>query len=184
MLFVTELHGKQKGVNFLNGQWSRPKLTSQNAILSFEMLQNSGSDYLALTFCWFQWNISSTTIYPRVGISPTEGELQYITKLAHSHGTKVMIRPLVDPDWSNPETKGTWRGMIGVNFTAVQWNSWFQSYSAFILKFAHLSTIIGADEFSVGGIISKIHDKLYLSLKYVRRAHNTFISVRPLERIN
>jgi hypothetical protein len=141
----------QKGVNFLNGQWSAPKFTSTDAMKSFNLLKKSGTNYLALTFCWFQWNISTTTIYPRLGISPTDTELAFITQYAHAHSAKVMVRPLVDPDWSNPQKRGTWRGMIGANFSATQWDAWFVSYTEFILHAARLSTQIKADEFSIGG---------------------------------
>lgn len=73
-----------------------------------------------------------------------------------------MIRPLVDPDWSNPQTKGTWRGMIGANFTDVQWNTWFQSYTDMILRYARLAQTLGADEFSVGGeLITASHQEKY-----------------------
>lgn len=47
-------------------------------------IRNSGSDYIALTFCWYQWDITSTTIYPRLDISPTDEELRYIISLAHT----------------------------------------------------------------------------------------------------
>jgi hypothetical protein len=66
--------------------------------------------------------------------------------------SQAQVRPLVDPDWSNPATRGTWRGMIGTGFTAQQWDAWFVSYTEYILHFARLSTAINADEFSVGGI--------------------------------
>jgi hypothetical protein len=73
-----------------------------------------------------------------------------------------MIRPLVDPDWTNPHVAGTWRGMIGQNFTDVQWTAWFKSYSAFILQFARLAESLHADEFSVGGeLITASHQEKY-----------------------
>jgi len=99
----------------------------------------------------YQWDIFSNSIYPRKGISPTDEEITSIVQLAHSAGAKVMLRPLVDPDWSNPNTKGTWRGRIGLNFTEADWIVWFDSYSKLIIKYATLATTLKADEYSVGG---------------------------------
>lgn len=62
-----------------------------------------------------------------------------------------MVRPLVDPDWSNPHNNGKWRGMIGENFTDSDWATWFESYKQFLNHFAELSEEIGADELCVGG---------------------------------
>lgn len=53
-------------------------------------------------------------------------------------------------DWSNPNNANTWRGMIGRNFTASDWATWFASYTPFITHFAALAQSIGADSFSVG----------------------------------
>jgi len=70
--------------------------------------------------------------------------------LAHSKGVKVVLRPGVDPDWSNPATKGTWRGMIGNNYNATGFDIFFASYQQFIYRYALLAQEFGVDEFSVG----------------------------------
>lgn len=53
-------------------------------------------------------------------------------------------------DWSNPNTTGTWRGMIGRNFNSTQWATWFSWYQPFILHYAELATTIKADSMCVG----------------------------------
>lgn len=77
-----------------------------------------------------------------------------------------MLRPLVDPDWTNPQTRGTWRGMIGANFTESTWDEWFSSYSFMLLKYAKLAQELNADEFSVGGelIIASHQEKHWRAL--------------------
>jgi hypothetical protein len=92
-IFLLSMQAKpmQKGVNFLNGQWSSPKFTSTDAMQSVNLLRHSATDYLALTFCWYQWNITSTSIYAKPGVSPTDTEISFITQYAHTHGAKVMV---------------------------------------------------------------------------------------------
>jgi len=60
------------------------------------------------------------------------------------------MRPCVDPDWSNPKTKDTWRGMIGRNFTTQQWVEWFASFTAMTLHYAQLADSLNVKLFSVG----------------------------------
>lgn len=72
---------KQRGVNFLNGQWSPPKFDSQEAHESFFLVGKSGAEFLALTFAWYQWNIFSTKIYERPGVTPTDTQLAGIVNL-------------------------------------------------------------------------------------------------------
>jgi hypothetical protein len=63
---------------------------------------------------------------------------------------QIIIVHRIDPDWSKPDTSGTWRGEIGRKFNTSQWRQWFTNYQSFIWKYASLATTLNADMFSVG----------------------------------
>ena len=142
---------KRNGINFLNGQWSSPKFDSSEAMTSLQQLQNgTGSNWIALTYCSFQWSVdSSGPIYSKPS-TPTPQQLKSIVAEARSRSMKVFFRPCIDPDWSNPATEGTWRGEIGRHFNATEWNTWFGYYLPYIVNQAKLAQELSVDMFSVG----------------------------------
>lgn len=142
---------KMGGSNFLSGQWSGPAYNSSEAYTSLGTLQSTtDANWIALTYCHFIKSVDSTgPIYARPS-TPTPEELTQIVAKAHSKGIKVLFRPCIDPDWSNPATKGTWRGQIGRKFSAAEWAVWFNNYEPFIVAQARLASGAGADMFSVG----------------------------------
>jgi Glycoside Hydrolase Family 113 len=142
---------KMGGANFLSGQWSHPTYNSSLANRSLSDLRSSTSaNWIALTYCHFQWSVESTgPIYARES-TPTKEELAAIVLRAREKDMKVLFRPCVDPDWSNPQTKGTWRGEIGTGFSASQWATWFVNYERLMLEQASIAASLHADAFAVG----------------------------------
>jgi len=162
-LLFSVVAARQNGMNFLDDEWSPYTYDTPQSLQELTALRAStNADWICLTFCWYQWNISSTDIYPRAGISANDSAITDIVQIAHSMGIKVMVRPLVDPDWSNPQNNGVWRGDIGINFTATEWTAWFDSYNSYIWHFAELAQTIQADEFCVGGeLVTAAHQTVY-----------------------
>jgi len=162
---ATIAHGRQNGLNFLDDEWSPYPYNSPQAAQELAALRSqTNANWICLTFCWYQWNLTSTDIYAKPGVSANDSAITTIVNHAHSMGVKVMIRPLVDPDWSNPLNQGFWRGEIGINFTSTEWTAWFNSYNAYVWHFAQLAQTINADEFSVGGeLVTASHQTTYWS---------------------
>lgn len=143
---------KRNGINFLNGQWSANKYDSAGAATSFDsVLTQLSANSIALTFCWYQHDVDTPgPIYERNGTTPTDEQLGSIITKAQGRGIRVLMRPCVDPDWTNPDTKGTWRGMTGRHFTDAQWRQWFGYFNAMTLHYAAIAEQYKVDMFSVG----------------------------------
>ena len=149
---VAAVHGALdlSGVNFLNGQWSTPKFDSATGLASMdEAVSQVGAPFVTFSFAWFQDNITTTQIY-RKDVSPTDDALRTAVRHAQAGGKRVLLRPLVDPNWALNGTSGTWRGEIGTGFGAEQWDAWFASYTDFIIQYARLAASLDVDIFSVG----------------------------------
>jgi hypothetical protein len=165
----------QQGMNFLSGVWCQDTYDSLDASLSLSNLIETNTNYLALSFTWSQWTVDTPGPIYSTDVTPTDAEIESIISLAHSKGVRVMVRPLVDPDWTNPNTAGTWRGEIGRNFTESDWDSWFQSYNSMLTHYAAMSQQWRADEFCVGGeliIASHQTDRWIDTVKQVRALYD------------
>jgi hypothetical protein len=121
------------GFNFLDSEWSSVRYDDPAAQQSLQMIADAKGNYVALTFCWFQWDVDTPGPIYADSSTPTDAQLKSIIDFAHKNGVSVLMRPGVDPDWSNPNTRDTWRGMIGRNFTSSQWDTWCISVCALTL---------------------------------------------------
>lgn len=140
------------GFNFLNGQWSSPKYDSASALSSLSALSNgTSSTAVSLSFAWFQRSVDTPgPLYRRAGVTPTDAQLGAAVSRARALGLRAVVRPLVDPDWSVANNTGTWRGQIGRRFTPDEWDRWFGSYTAMLVRYASLARSWGADRLCVG----------------------------------
>jgi len=110
----------------------------------------NGINSIAVVVTWFQPSVdSSGPIYPGPR-TVTDDEIAAVVVMARTRGMSVLLRPAVDPDWNLPNTSGTWRGQIGRNFTAEQWQQWFAAYSQMLTHYARVATATGVEIFSVG----------------------------------
>ena len=64
----------------------------------------------------------------------------------HSLGMKAIIKPHI---WAGDFWSGEWSGDIRMRSDA-DWAAWFRSYQDFILHFAELARVSGADAFCIG----------------------------------
>ena len=138
------------GINFLSDQWSAPRYDSIPARTSLNNAANSGANSIAIVVTWFQPSVDvSGPIYPGPS-TVTDAEISAAVVVARTRGMSILLRPAVDPDWRLPNTSGTWRGQIGRNFTADQWQQWFDAYSGMLTHYARVAAANAVEMFSVG----------------------------------
>jgi hypothetical protein len=150
----------QRGVVFGAEEWSPLyDYTSPQAEQQLKRLNTTGSNWVRILVTWFQDSVNTTTIYPIAKPSllatATDAELEHVIKLAHSMGFKVMLSPIIDPNWSDKRNhrsgpEQTWRGLIGLHFNQSHWNTWFNNYNQFVIKYAKMAQLWGVEQFCIG----------------------------------
>ena len=166
-------------------QWSSPqyRLDSPGALESLANLRSIGANSLELVVQWYFGNINDTSAYAITDSTnpmrtSTDAELEVFIAAARAMGMRVVLSPMLDPDWTDPRQFGCraatrtarqleavrgpvppgcyWRGDIGHYWrsaddicTTGPWAAWHDSYSAFILHYAALAARAGADGFLV-----------------------------------
>ena len=132
-----------KGLSYV--QWDRGGFTSQASdhLLS-QAIPQTGATWIALIVTCNQATIASTDITCAHG--PTDEETIHAIQTAHAAGLRVMLKPHLDLT----EDPSHWRGEIGRNFNAEQWQSWFASYTDYITHYAGLAQAQDVDAFVVG----------------------------------
>lgn len=109
-------------------------------------LRSLGVTWLSLTPFGYQRTTESQEILFRGDPSMRDSAFAREVQTIHSLGLKVIIKPHV---WAGDFESGAWSGNIRMH-NAADWNAWFQSYQDFILHFAELARVSGADAFCVG----------------------------------
>jgi hypothetical protein len=134
----------QKGIAFTG--YSRQAYASPAARLSLRHLKQTRASWISLLVTGYQDNIDSTYIDYSGALTPDDESLTGIIAYARQLGLKVMLKPHLD--LLNDESH--WRGQIGQNFDESLWQLWFSSYRDFILHYARLASLAGAEEFCLG----------------------------------
>ena len=132
-------------------------LASPGGLRSLDHLATTGANAVAVVVTWYQWNLTSTEIYPvrdavRCTTTPSgycvtaaDDEVRRAIAHVHSMGQRVLLKPHIDL----LNASGYWRGQIGTNMTKAQWARWFASYTYFIQHYARLAEATGVELFSV-----------------------------------
>ena len=129
-------------------------------------MQSLGANSLELVVQWYFSSVNATEGYAKTDIaSPmrtsTDAEVVAFASLAASLGMKVILSPMLDPDWTLPEQLGCrdghragcfWRGQVGFYFpdsptscaSSPQWSAWHAWYARFMLHYAALASNISA----------------------------------------
>eukprot|EP01113_Clastostelium_recurvatum_P024649 TRINITY_DN2942_c0_g2_i1.p1 TRINITY_DN2942_c0_g2~~TRINITY_DN2942_c0_g2_i1.p1 ORF type:complete len:376 (+),score=60.77 TRINITY_DN2942_c0_g2_i1:29-1156(+) len=124
--------------------WGTSGLDSLDTVQSLTNMRNAGVDWIALVSTWYQHDINSTVIAPGPNTTP-DNILEYIVGNATLLGMSVFLKPHVDP------LDGHWRAWIGKDFTTPeQWDAWFQSYTAYIIRYARWAQSHRVSSFCVG----------------------------------
>ncbi len=133
----------QKGMSY--SCWSSHDFGSSASDESLRLLTETGTEWIALCFSWFQSNTTSHDIHLSSSKTSTPESLEHAITTAHSLGLKVMLKPMVEA-LEREETLSypVWRGEIQPS------DEWFESYSAFINFFAEFAEENEVELFSVG----------------------------------
>lgn len=108
-------------------------------------LRDLGVEWVSLTPFGFQRSITATEIeMGRYAAGESDDRLRRETAQAHEFGMKVMLKPHL---WLG---ENQWRGHIQPEGGEAGWDTWFASYTRFIVRYAVLAEELHADAFVIG----------------------------------
>ena len=151
------------GVNFIAEGFEGPfPFDAPESIASLANARALGVNTITISFPWYTDSVNSTAVpYAVVGgcpsgvpfnnaSSPSDESIVTAIRAAHNLGLRVVVRPMIDPNWNLPQNKGTSRGRIGETFNREEWAAWFVSYRFFLNKWAMIATNEGVEIFCAG----------------------------------
>jgi len=111
---------------------------------------NTGSEWIALSFWTYQDRFYSTDISFDYGFTVTDRDIEIAVKNAHDMGLKVCLKPVVNL------RDGVWRAHV--NFPEPEfegskydyWNKWFSSYTNFMSHYAELAEEFKCEMLCIG----------------------------------
>ncbi|MGE5326627.1 MAG: glycoside hydrolase family 113, partial [Deltaproteobacteria bacterium] len=141
-------HFFQKGISVSAEGWGGYESESGRKIL--EALRRDGVSAIALVPYGFEPR-GGTEVRLNTGAGSWESDdgIEQMTRVAHSLGMKVMLKPGV---WVS---NGGFAGSVEFQ-SAAERAAWFESYTAFVEHYATLAKRIHADLFCVGGEFVKL----------------------------
>jgi hypothetical protein len=155
----------RKGIVFGGEEWSAAGsgFGSPSASASLHALAATGADHVRILVTQFQTFINSTAIYPLLAPTPLASEtlasVQVEIRDAHALGLKVLLAPILDPNW-DVVTNGrsiipplgaipVSRLQIGGGFSDADWTAWFAAYESYVMPLASLAKTEGVEMFEV-----------------------------------
>jgi len=154
----------QKGFSY--AEYNVGLYTNQTADDTIAGVKDAGANVVSILATVFQDSIETTTIY-KGGTTPTDVEVRHIIQDAHDAGLEVNLKVHIDLLYdTNYDGGNDWRGKIGVDFTAQEWQDWFASYTTIMTAYADLAEEEGVEYFTVGTEIEKtvVHEVLWETL--------------------
>src|SRR5262249_15357348 len=88
-------------------------------------------------------SVTTTSIGPRPGYTPSLANIRRTLRYAHGKGLKTMLFPIVHITHRGP---GDWRGKINPS----DWNIWFSAYKVFIGSMSQIAQDEHAETLVVG----------------------------------
>lgn len=166
------------GITFTGGRYCPEVAMGGNeSFASLQRLASTGANWVSIVVTWYQWNISSTEIFPLYNaslvndttshyytfVTLSNAEVTAAIKHAHALGLSVMLKPHIDLLRDNKPDGRFWRGTIGgcpatdwrpppagvEPFTEAQWDVWFESYASFIMGYARMAESLNVDMLSL-----------------------------------
>lgn len=134
----------QKGVNLGIYNESKGKLYEQR----IDEIAALGADHLGLIIHLWQSGPAATQLYTSSN-TISDKRLKSVVAYAHQKGLKVFLYPII-----NVTSPGGWRGSLA----ATDWEAWWSSYRALVLRYAGLAEETKAEVFSVGSEMSSIEE--------------------------
>ena len=158
------------GVNLVGEGFEGPfPFGSPEMQTAIESVHDVGSQWMCLSFvAQYTSSINSTGPFYAVpggtpsgapfhnASTPSEAGIEATIQAIHALGMKVILRPMLDPDWrrswNNPDT--TYRGDIGTNFNKEDWAQWFASYEMLLAPWISMAQRLGVEGFCMGAELS------------------------------
>ena len=164
---------KMAGMTFTGGRYCpTTQLGSSASEASLRHLASTGATWVSIVATLYQWNISSTSVFPLYNASEvrdvtSKGYYTFVTESmlavertirhAHALGLHVLLKPHVDLLRDEKPSGRFWRGDIGgcpaadwspppagvSPFTPEEWGAWFKSYTEAFLPYAALAERLG-----------------------------------------
>ncbi len=103
----------------------------------------TGATHVSLIVVYFQETVTSTTIAPRKGYTPSVANIKKTLKHAKQRGLSVMLFPIVHITTRGP---GDWRGKLRPD----DWDLWFAQYAVFMGEMAKLAADEQSDFLVIG----------------------------------
>jgi hypothetical protein len=118
---------------------------SDRCAIAIEEIAGLGAGWLSITPFGRMDDLQSTEIEPdfEIPVARNEELIRATAAMARGEGLRVAIIPHVYV------MSGEWRGEIDPGDEAA-WDEWFDSYEAFVLRFARLAEEVGAELLSIG----------------------------------
>lgn len=152
------------GVNFVAEGFEGPLPYDDPASLtSLASARAVGVSLVVLSFPWYTDSINATTAPYRINgscpsgdplnnaSSPSDEAVVTAVRAARALGMHVALRPMIDPNWDNASNRGVSRSDIGRGFTEnATWDAWFDSYNAFITRWAAIAANESVEVFCIG----------------------------------
>ena len=158
---------KWGGVNFVAEGFEGPlPFDAPASLASLAAARALGVDTVALSFPWYTASLNATAPPYRVNgpcptgapfgnaSSPRDDAIITAVRAARGLGLRVILRPMIDPDWRLEANRGSSRGRIGEHFGPTEWAAWFASYRAFVLHWAAIAAAEHVEVFCVGAELS------------------------------
>ena len=128
---------------YVTATWATDAYATAGANASVARMAALGVNVLEVVATQYVADPASTSI-GITGATPSDTSLASVVAAAHAVGMAVVFKPHVDC------LDGSFRGLIGTNFTASEWADWWGNYTAFIGHYAELAAATGAAGFNVG----------------------------------
>ncbi|MDD4893834.1 MAG: hypothetical protein PHW54_00770 [Candidatus Omnitrophica bacterium] len=122
----------QKGMTYV--AWTGSGYSNENSVKAMEQMASLGVNWVAVLATWYQDKHNSPKVYPQMDKTPSDQSLIFAIRKLHELKFKIMLKPHLDI----VEGNGKWRGEIGFD-SDTDWQAWFDSYTAFILRYADIA---------------------------------------------
>jgi hypothetical protein len=133
-----------KGIGYVS--WASDGYLSESSDESLKALRDTGADWVSVLVTWYQNDCQSLEVKRMSEMTPSDESVVRAIRKAHELGMKVMFKLHVD---LLNQSDGSWRGEIG-STNEPDWDTWFKSYTAYIMYYAEMAKREKVEMFCVG----------------------------------
>jgi hypothetical protein len=137
---VTQYRQFQKGMTYIT--YSQDAYATVESDTSLEALAGTGANWVALIVTWYQnTTYKDSSVMPDRIMTPTDDSLIHAIQTIHRLGMKVMLKPHIGL-YESVHSRG--------EIEPTDEKAWFDSYRAFITRYAELAQGNGVEMLSIG----------------------------------